>query len=144
MRITYDPEVDILMVHLVDRATFERRFARNLRLPDDGPILDLAADGTVLALEVMGASRHYGEAVRGLPLEGSEPLSLAAAAERAGVSVDALKFAAQRGRLRARKIGRNWTTTERDVLDYLESRQHGGPGSAGKPDRRVARGSSAD
>lgn len=131
MRITYDPEVDILMVHLVDEATYKHRYVRSHRVNGEGALLDLAADGTLLAVEIMGAESRYGAApLAGLPLEGVEPISLAAAAAKYGVSVDALKFAAQRGRLGARKIGRNWTTTGREVSAYLESRRHGGPGSA--------------
>ena len=136
MRFTYDPEVDILTVHLVDDATFKRRFARNHRVNGDGAILDLGEDGTLLGLEIMGAARAYGaEALARLPLEGVEPISLAAAAAKYGVSAEALKFAAQRGRLGARKIGRNWTTTEREVTAYLESRRHGGPESTRDPSR---------
>lgn len=142
MRFTYDPEVDILMVHLVDGETRAKRFARNVRVPDGGPILDLAEDGTVLGVEIMGAARRYGSAtLAGMPLEEEVPISLAEAAERHGVSSDALKFAAQRGRLEAKKIGRNWTTTDEATRTYLAGRQHGGrrepivetPGGAGGP-----------
>lgn len=131
MRFTYDPETDILMIHLVDGQVARERYDRSERAGDGGPMVDVAEDGTPLAIEVMGASKRYGEAaLASVPVEGSEPISLAEAAQRGGVSIDALKFAAQKGRLGARKIGRNWTTTPRELHAYLESRLHAGPGSA--------------
>lgn len=131
MHVTYDPEVDILMIDLVDGESRAKRFARNFRVPDGGPILDLAEDGTVLGVEIMGAARRYGAAALvGLPLKAGEPLPLAEAAARVGLTPHALKLAAQRGRLGARKIGRNWTTTAAELDAYQASRKHAGPGSA--------------
>ena len=130
MRFMYDPETDILTVDMVEDEEVQHRFAKNFRVPGTGAILDLDAEGGVLAIEIMGATKVYGaKALAVLPIEGSEIISLAEAARQGGISIDALKFAAQRGRLGARKIGRNWTTTPRDLYAYLENRKHAGPRS---------------
>lgn len=131
MRFTYDAEVDILMIHLAEGDGRTGRFSHSERLPGGSAVLDWGTDGTLLSIEIMGAARRYGgEALAALPMEGTAPISLAEAARLAGVGIEALKQAAQRGRLEARKIGRNWTTTPRELDAYLESRKHGGPGSA--------------
>jgi hypothetical protein len=58
------------------------------------------------------------------------PAERANFAARVGLTPHALKLAAQRGRLGARKIGRNWTTTAAELDAYQASRKHAGPGSA--------------
>ena len=124
MRFTYDRESDILMIHLADMA----RFHASRRDETSGAILDLAEDGTVLGIELMGALKSYGEeALASLPTEFAPLLSLAEAAEISGIDAQALKKAAQEGRLSARKVGRNWTTSEAEVMSYKASRKHRGP-----------------
>jgi hypothetical protein len=56
------------------------------------------------------------------PLTIGELISLAEAAEKSGFAQDYLKKIAYNGRLRAKKIGRNWVTTIRAVEEYKESR----------------------
>jgi excisionase family DNA binding protein len=50
-------------------------------------------------------------------------ISLAEAAKRYGLTSDYLRQLAIKGRLKARKIGRNWVTTPADVEDYINTRQ---------------------
>lgn len=52
-------------------------------------------------------------------------LSLAEAAELSGLSQDYLKQIAQKGRLRAKKIGRNWATTLEAIEEYKKTRHRG-------------------
>jgi uncharacterized protein YuzE len=125
MHFTYDQEVDILMVYLSDT-----KIARTERL-GDGPILDFAEDGSLVSIEIMGASRHYSvEEMNKYPPNYDEPISLVDAARVVGCTPKALQLAIQRGRLEGKKIGRNWTTTDRALTEYLNSRVHEGPGSA--------------
>ncbi len=55
-----------------------------------------------------------------------EPISLVEAAERYGFSAAYLRNLAIRGRLRAKKMGRDWFTTSADMEAYIESRQQRG------------------
>lgn len=55
-----------------------------------------------------------------------EPISLVVAAERYGFSAAYLRNLAIRGRLRAKKMGRDWFTTAADIEAYIESRQQRG------------------
>ncbi len=50
-------------------------------------------------------------------------LTLSQAAEAYGFSGDYLRRLAEKGRLRARKLGRNWLTTAEDMESFIESRE---------------------
>ncbi|HEX7045904.1 MAG TPA: helix-turn-helix domain-containing protein [Burkholderiales bacterium] len=50
-------------------------------------------------------------------------LTLSQAAEAYGFSSDYLRRLAEKGRLRARKLGRNWLTTAQDMEAFIESRE---------------------
>ncbi|NWJ99008.1 MAG: hypothetical protein HXX20_25000 [Chloroflexi bacterium] len=58
------------------------------------------------------------------PLTIGELISLAEAAQLSGLTQDYLKKIAQSGRLRAKKIGRNWVTTKMSVEVYKNTRSH--------------------
>lgn len=47
-------------------------------------------------------------------------ISLTEAAALSGLSADHLRRLAEKGRLRARKIGRNWVTSAEAVREYVE------------------------
>ncbi|HEY9765346.1 MAG TPA: DUF2283 domain-containing protein [Chroococcales cyanobacterium] len=139
MQFEYDAEVDILMVELGDVA--ENR-QRTERLPFGDAIVDLAENGTILAIEIMGASKKYPIAMlQQFPANYAEPIPLASAAKVAGLSQEALKQAILRGRLVGKKIGRNWTTTIAALTEYLNSRQHEGPGSAHQSETEISKAS---
>lgn len=50
-------------------------------------------------------------------------LTLSQAAETYGFSGDYLRRLAEKGRLKARKLGRNWLTTSDDMEAFIESRE---------------------
>ena len=54
-------------------------------------------------------------------------ISLAEAAEICGLTHRHLRWLAERGRIRARKIGRNWVTTAEAVLEYKAQDIRPGP-----------------
>ena len=56
------------------------------------------------------------------PLTVSELITLAEAAEYAGLNAETLVNYARRGRLRAKKLGWQWVTTRAAVDEYLASR----------------------
>jgi hypothetical protein len=56
------------------------------------------------------------------PLTSDELLSLAEAANLSGLSMNYLRTIAIKGRLRAKKIGRNWVTTMAAIEEYKNSR----------------------
>lgn len=53
----------------------------------------------------------------------SDLLSLSEAAGRYGFSSDYFRRLAEKGRLDARKVGRQWLTTSKSVEAFLESRE---------------------
>jgi excisionase family DNA binding protein len=53
-------------------------------------------------------------------------LTLSQAAEAYGYSGDYLRRLAEKGRLKAQKLGRNWLTTSGDVETFIESRERRG------------------
>ena len=53
------------------------------------------------------------------PLEDERLISLSEAAARSGLSATHLRHLAERGTIRATKIGRNWVTTAEAVAEYL-------------------------
>lgn len=55
-------------------------------------------------------------------------LSLGEAAALTGLSASHLRLLASRGRIKAKKVGRNWITTEAAVRAYLADRRHGARG----------------
>ena len=55
-----------------------------------------------------------------------ELISLAEAAERYGFSTAYLRQLARKGRLKAKKVGRDWVTTWADVEEYIRSRKKRG------------------
>jgi len=56
-------------------------------------------------------------------------LTLTQAAARLGLSPSTLRNQVRAGRLAARKVGRDWTVTEREVARYAAESQ----GKAGRP-----------
>jgi len=52
-----------------------------------------------------------------------ELISLAEAAKRCGLSHSTLRRYAWEGKLKAKKVGRDWLTTMANVEEYLASRQ---------------------
>jgi hypothetical protein len=61
-----------------------------------------------------------------------ELITLREASRISGLSHDHLRRLAGRGDLKAKKIGRDWVTTERSVREYLAQNRRPGP----KPQKR--------
>ncbi len=55
--------------------------------------------------------------------EKDDLLTLSQAAKAYGFSGDYLRRLAEKGRLSARKLGRNWLTTSDDMKSFIESRE---------------------
>ena len=53
-------------------------------------------------------------------------ISLADAATLYGLNADYLRTLAQRGRLKAHKVGNSWVTTPVDIEEYIRSRRKRG------------------
>lgn len=60
------------------------------------------------------------------PTKKDDLLTLSQAAEAYGYSGDYLRRLAEKGRLKARKLGRNWLTTSGDVETFIGSRERRG------------------
>ena len=54
-------------------------------------------------------------------MEEERLISITEAAALSGLSADHLRRLAEKGRLKARKIGRNWITTREAVAEYMAS-----------------------
>ncbi len=119
MRITYDPEVDILLVTLAE----DQAAASEEIVP--GVVVDYDAHQAPITLEVQHASERYPKDVLAR-LDLDQPLSLAELGREYGLVEAHLRKLANSGRLAlaARKIGRNWTATRADLEAYLESRKY--------------------
>jgi excisionase family DNA binding protein len=50
-------------------------------------------------------------------------ISLAEASILSGLSTDHLRRLAEQGKLKARKVGRNWITTKESLTSYMEQRK---------------------
>lgn len=55
------------------------------------------------------------------PLEEERLISLKEAAARCGLSHSHLQWLARKGRLKAKKLGRDWLTTPEAVAEYLKN-----------------------
>lgn len=119
MRMTYSRSADALMIHLDD----SKARVTGADLPGGVGFIDLAADGTVLAIEILDASTRYSKAALENLSEEETVMSLADAAAIAGLTPIAMRKAVERGRLEARKVGRDWVVTASDLTAYLNSRR---------------------
>jgi excisionase family DNA binding protein len=95
-----------------------------------GLVLDFTAEGKLLALELLNASRHVPRAtLERLPTP-ARYLTLVEAAEESGLSPVTLRRQIAAGRLSAVKRGRDWLVDETALVNYLESRDARGRPSA--------------
>lgn len=119
MRLTYDPEADSILLTIGDSDIQSENWAE----PADGVVIDFDKAGNPISLEIQNASRRYpASALRSINID--EPISLAQLAAEYDLAEAHLRKLAISGRLRAAKIGRNWTATRAAVEDYLEGRKY--------------------
>lgn len=129
MKFVYDPEVDILMIHLRPYEPGEH----SARSPEvmRGVVIDQDAEGNPIEIEIQGASRKFPQEDLAAYDVRRAWITLAEAASRAGLSPNTFKNQAQAGRLKAEKHGRDWMTTEAWLREYLADRKYNAKASAG-------------
>ena len=126
MRVIYDPEVDILMVHLSDD---KRRRAKTKEIGPD-VYMDVDADGNPLQIEILSAKQRYASEDLSAHDITTTLVSLSDAAKRTGLAAGTLKNQVLAGRLKAQRVGKTWVTTEAWLRSYLLSRRYNAKESA--------------
>ncbi len=117
MMWTYDPSVDALTILLS-----EKKKAARTEEVSPGILVDRAANGSPVAIEILDASTHYPVAVlRALPLPTSM-IPLTTAAVRSGLNPATLRQQIHRKRLSAIKWHREWWVEPKALASYLSSR----------------------
>ena len=132
MRFTYDPKVDALAIDLVDAPT------ETVRELAPGVSGDFDKAGRLTSIEILSASLRY--PVRELRKldDGAEWLMLPAAAKEAGLTAQTLRNRLNAGRLKGRKVGRDWQVSRAALWTYLESRAPSGrPAKSGERGRKA-------
>lgn len=130
MKLTYDPQIDALMIILLERSgrTSQRHSVTREVAP--GMYVDLDARGNPVSIEILDASaRIPRKQLNALPSP-VRILSLAEAARESRLSADTLRSQINKGRLKATKRGRDWVVSGTDLVNYLESRD-----TRGRPSR---------
>ena len=132
MRMTYSAEADALAIDLADGAA-----DRTVRVAR-GIAADLDAEGRLLSVEILNASRHYPREVLeavGPPLD---EITLAEAAKESGLTAATLRRQCGAGRIAGVvKRGRDWLIPRHALYNYLESRAPQGRPAAKKKARRT-------
>lgn len=114
MRMIYEPDGDVLEIRLT-----EDDWSKAVDINAD-TVAHLDPQGKLAAIEIIGASECYPlEELASYSTESLQSLSEVAKSSR--LVPDALKHAAQLGKLKAVKIGRNWATTRSWVVEYQRS-----------------------
>ena len=119
MRLTYDPQVDSILLTIGDPDVQSESWVE----PADGVIIDFDADKNPISVEIQNASRRNPAAALG-PVNIDQVVSLAQLAGEFNLAEAHLRKLALTGRLRATKVGRNWAATRAAVEDYLDSRRY--------------------
>ena len=115
MKTTFDEGADVLSILLEDDLV-----ARTENIAP-GVELDFDANGRLLSIEILGASKKYD--LQGLLAKPPDPwLPLSSAASIFGVSTHSLRHQIHRGSLKAHKMGRAWIVHLDDLNDYLKKR----------------------
>jgi uncharacterized protein YuzE len=117
LKIEYEPEVDILTIHLQEAETALSHSSE----VEEGIILNYARDGSLSSVEVLDASRRY-PSERLAAYSVDEFIDLRQASELAKIAPVTLRTQAERGRLWAIKLCGGWVTTRERLQQYLDSR----------------------
>lgn len=123
MKIEYDKDVDALAIRFVDRP----RSVRTKKVAE-GINLDFNSKGDLVMIEILDASRFASLERLNQLAETSHKLTLSEAAKESGLEPDTLRSLIHKGRLKARKDGRDWKVQLADLYTYLESRDSRGGG----------------
>jgi uncharacterized protein YuzE len=117
LKIEYEPEVDILTIHLQEAETPLSHSSE----VQDGIILNYAPDGSLSSVEVLDASRRYrSERLAAFSID--EFIDLRQASELARIAPVTLRAQAEKGRLWAMRLCGGWVTTRERLQQYLDSR----------------------
>jgi uncharacterized protein YuzE len=117
LRIEYEPEVDVLVVHVKDRQTPLSHSSE----AKEGVVLNYTADGSLASVEILDASQRY-PAGQLAACSVDEFIDLATASQLSGKAPVTLKAQAEKGKLWAIKLGTRWMTTRERLQHYLDSR----------------------
>jgi len=117
LKVKYEPEVDILMIYLQEPETPLSYGSE----ASPGIVLNYAPDGSLASVEIMDASERYPpEQLAAHSVD--ELIDLRTASELIGIAPVTLRAQAEKGRLRAMKLGGRWLTTRERLQQYLDSR----------------------
>ena len=133
--ITYSPAVDALAIRL-------GKGRGNIDTVElgGGVQVDYDEDGHPVAIEILGASRHYKREELAQLATPVRYLTLAEAATESQLATTTLKNQILAGRLLAEKRGRDWFVARHDLWNYLENRApQGRPRAKGAPRQRTVR-----
>jgi uncharacterized protein YuzE len=124
MKMTYSARGDALAIRLVDRVP--GKGTKELA-PD--VYADFDADGRLLRIEILNASRFYDPAELEKLASPVVWLSLADAAAESQLAVTTIRNQIVAGRLAGEKRGRDWVVARHELWNYLENRApQGRPG----------------
>ncbi|MDP2936250.1 MAG: DUF2283 domain-containing protein [Dehalococcoidia bacterium] len=117
LRMEYEPEVDILTIHLQDPETPLSHSSEE----DHRLILNYAEDGSLSSIEIMDASRRY-PAGQLAAHSVDEFIDLRTASKLVAIAPVTLRAQAEKGRLWAIRLGGQWVTTRERLKQYVDSR----------------------
>lgn len=131
MKFTYDAEADALYISL-DEAT-----SANTVQVAKGVHMDFDAERRPIGVEILFASKYYSAAALQSIAAPRDELPLSQVAKESGVSAETWKKQLQAGRVKGRKIGRDWVVDRAEMLNYLESRDTRGRQAVKRRGRRT-------
>jgi len=132
MRITYDASVDALAVELAPKA----RSVRTQVLAHDIHV-DWDANDRPITIEILGASTFYSRTVLEQLATPDTMMLLAVAAKESGLQASTLRSLVNDGVLRGVKVGRDWTVSYQELLNYMQNRKPQGRPPKNRKARRV-------
>ena len=120
LKMEYEPEVDTLTIYFKDPETALSHSGE----AEPGVILNYAEDGSLSSVEVLDATRRY-SASQLAACSVDEFIDLKKASEISGIAPVTLRAQADKGRLWAIRLARQWLTTRERLQQYIDSRARG-------------------
>lgn len=136
IKLTYDPVADALALQITGGRG--QRVTTKQVTPDAA--VDLGADGRVLAFELLNASAHAPKEVLAAVSRPSYPMVAEQLEREFGLAAATWRKLAVRGRVPAKKVGRDWVIERVDAVNYLASRSPRGRLAEKPKARRPVRG----
>lgn len=119
IRTQFDREANALYIRFKARAK-----VHSTAQASHDVAVDFDKDGYVIGVEILNAREHVGPDVHKMP-SAAEELSLGEASERSELSTETLRGQIHKGKLEARKRGRDWVVTAAALENYLEAVESG-------------------